>query len=1079
MFRAQASSPPSTPDSHRTSRNAPSTTPAGPPPGGSFMPSSTPAGPPPASLFGNSQFNLSNTRPLNFSNSTFGSSPPKTELFGVGSASFGVSTSGRPGSQRGRSGFRVPSSTPSQPEDSEEGDGDEEDGDEEEQDEDMDDEEIEGEGEDEDEDEDEDEEIDEDEEEGSEGEQETISPHGRSQGGSKFSHSIVSRSSTSQQQAYSPSIVRSGAKQSQYDLVNLAKGLAPCTSPAPLQESDDIILETERLMTKLHQSATRDTIEQKTDVLVEVAQELALLWQASSQISSTGSLSTSTQSASISPLAGASRLTHLLLNIHYPPYFNYDNRSSRLSLVSTLADAKHFTPIPKVLLDWLNTYHNTVSEVGMVLRQNRGYSADPAFWDAVHVSALRGNFAATLKLLKGAQFEVADTADQDKLGTEGYRGSHLTHANTAADAAVKLLHECPALVSENWDIKGQDWNIFRRRVQQAANDLQEFAEGDSQNRHNFSHSFQASHFGLSQSQNNFNLSIASRKAESKVPWSVYENLNRLYKLLLGGEAEIIALSSDWIEATIGLAVWWSGEDDDVPQGSLAASRASIARSQRLRPVDITPVQAYCQRLSSALAAVLESEEDFSINTTDSVEVGLACIFDNNIEGILQIIRSWSLSLASAIGEVASNGDWFPRADGILDQFDQSDLMVLSYNEQQPVRFSKDDLLIAYAKTLSTKEKISSSDGTTGREGWELAIQVLGRLNDQRVANERIQALLEDLPLQSTERVDKISQLCFDLGLSHQARAVALKYADHLRHNTHNYGDTLLYYAQAHDGARIQEVLRVLVAHCLVKSIAYPPLAELDDSLHALIASPKQTLTRLARTDPEGAHLLSNCLSGYATIRKFYDLRDEEILVEDGERPAHRPLARKRAAANALMVIIASAASSIRGGLYDPEVETVVQVDVLLNLLGEALVFVNQPKRMLTLKHLYSLLAAVEDIDTAPSMIRNQTEECLHTTLLAAHDGSVPSPRSTLQKSTSNLTTASSQYSLIGSTDLSSDAQSIESSTVLVKGGNVDDAKRAWDWRKGFRKAAKGEDVIRILRLGIAKEIARAFVEGEV
>jgi hypothetical protein len=168
-----------------------------------------------------------------------------------------------------------------------------------------------------------------------------------------------------------------------------------------------------------------------------------------------------------------------------------------------------------------------------------------------------------------------------------------------------------------------------------------------------------------------------------------------------------------------------------------------------------------------------------------------------------------------------------------------------------------------------------------------------------------------------------------------------KYADHLRNNTENYGDTLLYYARAHNPAKIQEVLRVLVAHCLVKSIAYPPPAELDESLNALITSPKQTLTKLASQDPEGAQLLSNYLSGYATIRKFYDLRDEEILVQDGGKPAHRPLARKRAAANALMVIIASAASSIRGGLYDPEIETVVQVDVLLPLLGEALVFVNR------------------------------------------------------------------------------------------------------------------------------------------
>lgn len=271
---------------------------------------------------------------------------------------------------------------------------------------------------------------------------------------------------------------------------------------------------------------------------------------------------------------------------------------------------------------------------------------------------------------------------------------------------------------------------------------------------------------------------------------------------------------------------------------------------------------------------------------------------------------------------------------------------------------------------------------------------------------------------------------------------------------------------------------MLVAHCLIKSLAYPPLAELDESLKSLITSPKQTLTKLAALDPEGAHLLSTQLSGYATIRKFYDLRDEEIFGTGGEKPAHRPMARKRAAANALMVLISSAASSIRGGLYDPEVETVVQVDVLLPLLGEALLFVNQSKRTLTLQHIYSLLAAVEDLDTAPGMIRTQCEDVLSTALAAAHDGRTPSPRSLLQKSTSNMM-ASSQFSLIGTDVGSLDAQSTESSAVLIKGGNVDDTKRAWDWRKGFKKDASGSDVVRVLRLGIAREAARAFAEGEV
>jgi hypothetical protein len=142
----------------------------------------------------------------------------------------------------------------------------------------------------------------------------------------------------------------------------------------------------------------------------------------------------------------------------------------------------------------------------------------------------------------------------------------------------------------------------------------------------------------------------------------------------------------------------------------------------------------------------------------------------------------------------------------------------------------------------------------------------------------------------------------------------------------------------------------------------------------------------------------------------------------------------------------------------------------------------EPKRTLTLRHLYDLLAAVEDFETASSLIHGQCEEVLSTTFSAAHDtsSSPPNPHHLLQKSTSGLTTASSQYSLIGSTELGSvQGQSIESSAVLVKGGHVDESKRGWDWRKGFQRGAKGEDIMRVLRLGIAKEIGRAFAEGEV
>ena len=112
------------------------------------------------------------------------------------------------------------------------------------------------------------------------------------------------------------------------------------------------------------------------------------------------------------------------------------------------------------------------------------------------------------------------------------------------------------------------------------------------------------------------------------------------------------------------------------------------------------------------------------------------------------------------------------------------------------------------------------------------------------------------------------------------------------------------------------------------------------------------------------------------------------------------------------------------------------------------------------------------------MIRIQCETCLSTTLSAAHDPShILSPHSQLQKSTSNLTTGS--YSMIGSADFGSvEGRSTESSGVLVGRTGNDESKRAWDWRIGLGKESTGEDVVRILRLGIAREVGRAFAEGE-
>lgn len=132
---------------------------------------------------------------------------------------------------------------------------------------------------------------------------------------------------------------------------------------------------------------------------------------------------------------------------------------------------------------------------------------------------------------------------------------------------------------------------------------------------------------------------------------------------------------------------------------------------------------------------------------------------------------------------------------------------------------------------------------------------------------------------------------------------------------------------------------LLISYSLVQSRAYPASAELDEQLRALIREPKTCLSAIAGSDEEAASILQFYFSGYATLRRFYETRDEALSLSEGQRPRFKPLARRRAAAQALVAVIGSAADSIYGGLYDPERDSAVQVDGLLALLGESLVFV--------------------------------------------------------------------------------------------------------------------------------------------
>ena len=277
------------------------------------------------------------------------------------------------------------------------------------------------------------------------------------------------------------------------------------------------------------------------------------------------------------------------------------------------------------------------------------------------------------------------------------------------------------------------------------------------------------------------------------------------------------------------------------------------------------------------------------------------------------------------------------------------------------------------------------------------------------------------------------------------------------------------------------MLDLLIAYCLVQSAALPPTDKLDGHLSDLLHKPRECLSALAAEDQEAARILSMQFSGYATIRKFYDIRD-------GRGSANHKYAsldeRREAAANALLTTIQSSADNIQGGLYDSENPAVIPVDGLLVLLSEVSVFVNQKPRILNLQQLLILLRAVEDLNSVHPRIRAQCAEVFSSALASAHGAAQTDPRELMKKSISDLTTGSA-FSISTGFSEHITGSSMSSSYVDVAAGhshlgeNNDIPTRAWDWRKGYRKDTTPGKIVRRLRLALAEEVGSAWIEEEI
>jgi len=572
---------------------------------------------------------------------------------------------------------------------------------------------------------------------------------------------------------------RFGGRNDRHPVIpGITKGLA-ATLPAKstIEEADDLVLDTETVLSSLDASLKDLPEDELSAATSKAGQRLERAW---SKHTNRESLPAAIGPVQKSGLTRAAYIASLLYHIHHPVSKGSDqgqktNAFGRLSRSTALTPRnREAIPVPKSLIDWLNEYHNPYPEdTNEVVQCRPSPTAHERFWDTVFATLLRGEVDLTVQLLSNADFSHADTALEDGYDEPGYRGRQLTSIQYVVAQCADLLKTCPAFTDSDWDVKNNDWALFRNRVRRTLEDLESYAEEGNADRDSApGNVFQSSRMGGS-------FSAASRRAESKVPWTIYEQLKTIYGQLLGYREEILLSAQDWLEAVIYLTAWWDGEDDEIPKGSLAAGRRSVRQAQHTRQVDVAPVTAYKRRMSAAFASVTDEPEDavLGVNTVDPVQVALACVFEDDIEGVVSIVRKWSVPVAAAVVDVASAGGWLPdarpRSGGVIDGFDQSDLMVLSHGQTQgKTGLDRDEVLGEYSDMLAKRNEYTSSDGQVTRKGWEMAVRVLSRLTSAEAAERRVGQIFDGMTFDSTKQVDKALAVCNELGLAGQVRKIS-------------------------------------------------------------------------------------------------------------------------------------------------------------------------------------------------------------------------------------------------------------------------------------------------------------------
>ncbi|KAH7026015.1 uncharacterized protein B0I36DRAFT_365646 [Microdochium trichocladiopsis] len=862
--------------------------------------------------------------------------------------------------------------------------------------------------------------------------------------------------------------------------VPLAKDLTSHTDFAQVSEPANVILQTEDIINRLYDEGVgpTDDVELLEEALSKASVRLLdRVWapHANSMLTPYRE-----QAAKVGPSAEepdfkkAEYLARLMLTLYHNPPSQTEFGGPR------------YQALPGILFEWQDQNQNLDKDQIQTVKNYRPAPAAHAlFWPCVFSSLIRGNISDTIQLLGGAAWASAKKAPRGKPLYASHAAENIVRA---VEDMCFVIEQCPAHSDGSWDIRSSDWTLFRLKAQAAKESLISFAEGKVPAQSSFGRGGRGQYSDMMDSTQS--LAGMSRRAQSLIPWDVYENLQSLYSIMVGEPDPILAAANDWCDATLGLFGWW---DDGHNKSSHGRSLSrSITAAGDSHADDI-----FFDRLAMCLHATTES--NFHFNSTDAIEVGVACVFEGNVEAAISILRMWSLPVASSVAEIASLGRWLPPSEPQnligMESFDQEDMEVLGLSTAAGMDEKdglKDTTLIHYARGLRDRKHVSGQGltGRTSRDGWELAVQVVGRLDSpersEEIVRELLGGVLATIDEGSHDTVDKIWRLLNELGMINFAEDTAETFGDILARDTHRYGQTLWYYSLAHRPDKLRDVLNTLMSISLVESTVYPPENQLDENLRSLLQERTTTLERFAKQDLEAAELLGKMLSGYATLRRFYERRDSI------ENPTGRnSVAKRQQAASALIAVIASADDNIRGGLYDDSRDAVVSEDFLLALLGEASVFIGQSPAVITLEQIDVLLKAIEDIQSVGSRVYDAADEFFKLVLASGQGVKGSTPADLMKKST---TASGGSFMLTGSSMMASQFKQSVVKSGMIKGT----IKRSWDWRttgaitvgsggngngngngsggNNSSSSSQSQDALRKIRLGLTRDLANLWLE---